>query len=82
VFCYQCEQTTKGTYSDQFFSYEVAGLEGVTKIENNDFTPIIEKALHLPSANIDSDQKLVTGYHHETVIGLAPEIISLLAKNV
>jgi hydroxylamine reductase len=36
--------------------------------------------LQLPSANIDSDQKLVTGYHHETVIGLAPEIISAVQE--
>lgn len=71
-----CVMPIKGTYSDRFFSYEVAGLEGVTKIEHNDFTPIIEKALQLPAAHIDSDQKLVTGYHHETVIGLAPELIS------
>jgi hydroxylamine reductase len=75
-----CVMPIKGTYSDRFFSYEVAGLEGVTKIENNDFTPLIEKALQLPSAHIESDQTLVTGYHHETVIGLAPEIISAVKE--
>ncbi|MFB6364173.1 hydroxylamine reductase [Paenibacillus elgii] len=70
-----CVMPIKGTYADRFFSYDIAGLEGVTKIVNDDFTPLIEKALALPEARIESDQTLMTGYHHETVIGLAPEII-------
>ena len=57
------------------FSYDVAGLENVQKIVNDDFIPLIEKALSLPEANIESEETLITGYHHETVIGLAPEII-------
>ncbi|MEF3310545.1 hydroxylamine reductase [Paenibacillus sp. GYB004] len=70
-----CVMPIKGTYADRFFSYEVAGLENVTKIVGDDFSPLIERALELPEANIDSEQVLTTGYHHETVIGLAPEII-------
>jgi len=70
-----CVMPIKGTYADRFFSYEVAGLENVTKIIGEDFSPLIQRALELPEANIDSEQVLTTGYHHETVIGLAPEII-------
>ncbi|RXT15235.1 hydroxylamine reductase [Ammoniphilus sp. CFH 90114] len=70
-----CVMPIKGTYADRFFSYEVAGLEGVAKIQGEDFSPLIEKALSLPDANMESDQTLTTGYHHETVLGLAPEII-------
>ncbi|MBN3524638.1 hydroxylamine reductase [Paenibacillus apiarius] len=70
-----CVMPIKGTYADRFFSYEVAGLEGVAKIVNDDFTPLIERALALPAADVDSGQTLTTGYHHETVLGLAPEII-------
>ncbi|WP_019535502.1 hydroxylamine reductase [Paenibacillus ginsengihumi] len=70
-----CVMPIKGTYADRFFSYDIAGLEGVTKIIGDDFTPLIEKALSLPPANMESEQVLTTGYHHETVIGLAPEII-------
>jgi len=70
-----CVMPIKGTYADRFFSYEVAGLENVTKIAGEDFSPLIERALELPEANIGSEQVLTTGYHHETVIGLAPEII-------
>lgn len=70
-----CLMPIKGTYSDRMFSYDVAGLEGVQKIENDDFTPLIEKALSLPSADIKSEKTLTTGFHHDTVLGIAPEII-------
>jgi hydroxylamine reductase len=66
---------TTGTYGDRIFTYDVTGLKNVPKIENNDFTPIIEKALSLPKAHIESDKTLITGFHHETVLSLAPEII-------
>ena len=65
-----CVMPIKGTYADRFFSYEVAGLEGVTKIEGENFAPLIERALSLPVANVQSEQVLTTGYHHETVIDL------------
>lgn len=70
-----CVMPIKGTYADRMFSYEVAGLENVQKIENNDFSSLIEKALELPEANVESDDTLLTGFHHETVLGLAPEVI-------
>ncbi|MFX3630023.1 MAG: hydroxylamine reductase [Ectobacillus sp.] len=75
-----CVMPIKGSYADRFFSYDVAGLEGVRKIENNDFTPLIEKALELPEANMESDEKLSTGFHHETVLSIAPEIIEAVQQ--
>jgi hydroxylamine reductase len=70
-----CVMPIKGTYADRFFSYEVAGLENVQKIEGNNFSPLIQRALELPEAHIESEEQLTTGFHHETVLGLAPEII-------
>ncbi|MDD3223272.1 MAG: hydroxylamine reductase [Clostridium sp.] len=66
---------TTGHYKDRFFTYGIAGLQGVSKIKNNDFSPLIEKAFERPIKNIDSDKTLVTGFHHSTVISIAPEII-------
>lgn len=71
-----CVMPIKGTYADRMFSYEVAGLENVPKILNEDFSPLIERALELPEAEIDSEETLLTGFHHETVLGLAPEVIA------
>ncbi|HWI54725.1 MAG TPA: hydroxylamine reductase [Desulfobacteria bacterium] len=70
-----CLMPIKGNYADRMWTYEVTGLEGVSKIENNDFSPLINKALSLPKANVDSKQTLTTGFHHETVLKIAPEII-------
>lgn len=70
-----CLMPIKGSYSDRFFTYGTAGLEGAAKIVNDDFSPIIEKALSLPAVNIESDKTLTTGFHHQTVLGIAPEII-------
>ncbi|MFC0471540.1 hydroxylamine reductase [Halalkalibacter kiskunsagensis] len=70
-----CVMPIKGSYSDRFFTYDIAGLEGVEKIVNDDFTPLIEKALLLPDANMESEESLTTGFHHNTVIGIAPEIV-------
>jgi hydroxylamine reductase len=75
-----CVMPIKGTYADRMFSYEVAGLENVQKIVNDDFTPLIERALELPEANIESDESLLTGFHHETVLGLAPEVIAAVKE--
>lgn len=70
-----CVMPIKGSYADRMFTYEVTGLENVRKIEGEDFTVLIERALELPEANMESDETLVTGFHHETVIGIAPEVI-------
>jgi hydroxylamine reductase len=70
-----CVMPVRGSYADRMFSYDVAGLEGVAKIENNDFTLLIDKALSLPEANIVSAKTMTTGFHHETVLGIAPQVI-------
>ncbi|MBS4026254.1 MAG: hydroxylamine reductase, partial [Clostridia bacterium] len=70
-----CVMPVKGSYADRMFSYDVAGLEGVAKIENNNFTPLIDMALSLPEANIQSVKTMTTGFHHETVLGIAPQVI-------
>ncbi|KIV75682.1 MULTISPECIES: hydroxylamine reductase [Bacillus] len=75
-----CVMPIKGSYSNRFFSYDIAGLEGVQKIENDDFTPVIQKALELPEVHMESDEQLVTGFHHNTVLSLAPEIINAVKE--
>ncbi|QGG47035.1 hydroxylamine reductase [Heliorestis convoluta] len=71
-----CVMPIKGSYADRFFTYGVTGLEGAAKIENNNFAPLIEKALSLPAASVDSSKTMLTGFHHETVLGLADKVIA------
>lgn len=71
---------TTGHYGDRFWTYGTAGLEGVPKIKKDDFSPIINRALELPAVNIESDKTVVTGYHHSTVLNIAPEIIEAVKE--
>lgn len=75
-----CVMPIRGSYADRFFSYDITGLENVTKIVDNDFAPLIEKALSLPEVSIESELTLTTGYHHKTVLGIAPEIIQAVKE--
>lgn len=70
-----CVMPVKGSYAGRMWTHGITGLEGVAKIENNDFSPVIEKALSLPKAVIPSDQTLTTGFHHQTVLKIAPDVI-------
>ncbi|MDO8281605.1 MAG: hydroxylamine reductase [Thermodesulfovibrionia bacterium] len=70
-----CVMPVRGTYGDRMFTYDVTGVENSLKIENNDFSPLIKKALSLPDADVKSDKTLTTGFHHENVLKLAPQII-------
>ena len=72
--------TSRATYGDRFWTFGVSGLEGVQKIQGMDFSPLIEKSLSLPSANIESDKVVTTGFHHQTVLGIAPEIIEAVKE--
>ncbi|MTI79407.1 MAG: hydroxylamine reductase [Firmicutes bacterium] len=65
----------KGKYGDRLFTYLVAGVEGAQKLEGKDFSKLIDKALSLPEANMDSDEKLTTGFHHQNVLPMAPMIV-------
>ena len=75
-----CLMPIKGSYASRFFTYDVTGLMDVQKIENDDFAPLISKALELPAASQTSNKTLTTGYHHQTVLAIAPEIISAVKE--
>jgi hydroxylamine reductase len=70
-----CIMPVRGTYRDKLFTYDVTGVEECPYIEGNDFAPLIDKALSLPDANVKSEKTFTTGFHHETVLKLAPQII-------
>ena len=69
---------TTQRYKDKIFTYGITGIEGVEKIKNDDFSKLIDKALSLPAAKIESDKTLLTGFHHTPILELAPKIIELV----
>lgn len=74
-----CVLLPKDEYKERMFTSGVAQLPGVQHIENNNFTPVIEKALELPELEDEPrDTILTTGFGASTVLSLAPKIKELV----
>jgi hydroxylamine reductase len=74
-----CVLLPKDEYKERMFTSGVAQLPGVQHIEDNDFTPVIEKALELPELEDEPHETvLTTGFGASTVLSLAPKIKELV----
>ncbi len=63
------------TYLDRLFTTGIAGVAGATHITGRDFSPLIKKAkslLPLPDA---PGKKIMTGFHHTAILGIADKIV-------
>ncbi|ASM34920.1 hydroxylamine reductase [Campylobacter sputorum subsp. bubulus] len=66
-------------YAHRLFGYSIAGTNGVTHIQNDDFSPLIKKALSLPEiTGFDSDEYVITGGHYKAILPMAGEILEAL----
>lgn len=66
-------------YANRLFGYSIVGTNGIEHIENNDFTPLIQKALSLPDiSGFDSDEYITTGAHYKAVLPMAGDILEAL----
>jgi hydroxylamine reductase len=66
------------TYLDRLFTVGITGIPGATHIKGRDFSPLIDKAESLPKLSDSPGKKIMTGFHHTAIIGLADKIISLV----
>jgi len=71
-----CVQTPpENSYVDRFFTTGIVGIKGAQRIDNHDYSKLIEKAKSLPSLPEVPDKKIMTGFHHTAVLGLADKIV-------
>lgn len=63
------------TYLDRLFVTGVTGVSAATHITRTDFSGLIEKAKSLPVLPEVPGKKIVTGFHHDAVLGLADKIV-------
>ncbi len=69
------------TYGDRLFGYNVTGVSGIELISDNNFTPLIDKALASPDVEgFEEETTLTTGHHYKTILTLAPAILDALEK--
>jgi len=71
-----CIQKPADSYQDNIFTTGLVGWPGVQHVENNDFSPVINKALDLPGFPDDTNGKTIMGgFARNAVMGVAGKII-------
>ncbi|MGA1869822.1 MAG: hydroxylamine reductase [bacterium] len=71
-----CIQKPKDSYKENIFTCGQVGWPGVSHIENNDFTPVIEKALSMSGFQEDKNgRSVMVGFGHNAVLSVADKII-------
>jgi len=64
------------TYLDRLFTVGITAVPGATHVQARDFSALIEKAKSLPSLSDNPGKKIMTGFHHTAILGLADKIVN------
>jgi hydroxylamine reductase len=64
------------TYLDRLFTTGISGVAGAAHVDRKDFSAVIKKALELGAIAETSGPKIMTGFHHTAILGLADKIIA------
>ncbi len=74
-----CIQKPTDTYRDNIFTAGLVGWPGVRHIADNNFTPVIDKALGLSGFTADAPGKeVMVGFGRNTVMSVAGKVIELV----
>jgi len=68
----------QNTYLDRLFTIGITGVSGSQRIEKRDFSALIKKAKSLPPLPEAPGKKIMTGFHHTAVLGIADKVIDLV----
>jgi hydroxylamine reductase len=71
-----CLMRVQDAYRDNLFTSGLVGWPGIPHIGNNDFTPVIQKALAMPGFGEDSNgASVMAGFGRNTVMSVAGTVI-------
>ncbi|MCX7913801.1 MAG: hydroxylamine reductase [Thermodesulfovibrionales bacterium] len=71
-----CLQKPLDSYKDNIFTTGVVGWPGIKHVSNDNFKPIVDKALNMEGFQEDVDGKTVmVGFARNTVLGVAEKIV-------
>ncbi|NIA20606.1 MAG: hydroxylamine reductase [Anaerolineaceae bacterium] len=70
-----CLMPPKDAYKDRLFVMGPVGFPDVARIDDFDFSAVIEKAKALPPLAEKADKTIMTGFQHHAVLGLADKIV-------
>ncbi len=66
----------ENTYLDRLFTKDITGVPGAHHITGRDFSAVIEKAKSLTPLKETPGKKIMTGFHHSAILGLADKIVA------
>ncbi|MFA5117740.1 MAG: hydroxylamine reductase [Candidatus Omnitrophota bacterium] len=64
------------TYLDRLFTVGITGIPDAVHIKGRDFSELIKKARSLPVLPEAPSKKIMTGFHHTAILGLADKIVA------
>lgn len=68
------------TYLNRLFTTGVVSVQGATHVNRRDFSMLIEKAISLPQLPEAPGKKIMTGFHHTAILGLAERIVAAVKE--
>jgi hydroxylamine reductase len=66
----------QNSYLDRLFTIGISGVAQAPHLKTRDFSELIKKAKSLPDLPEQPGKKILTGFHHSAIFGLADKIIS------
>ncbi len=66
------------SYLDRLFTIGITGVPGAKHLKNRDFKELIAKAKSLAPLPEAPGKKILTGFHHTAILGLADKIVGLV----
>jgi len=66
----------ENSYLNRLFTVGITGIPGATHINREDFGELIARAKSLPNLPDNPGKKIITGFHHTAILGLADKIIA------
>jgi len=75
IFNTNCIQRPAESYKDRLFTWGLVQWPDVKNITGMDFSAVIEKALALPGFDENPGKEILTGFGHNAVLGVAPQVI-------
>jgi len=70
-----CLMRPRDSYKDRVWTRTIVGWPGVKRLQNRDFSQVIEQALTLPPVEEKADKSILTGFHHTAVLDVADKVI-------
>jgi hydroxylamine reductase len=70
-----CVLPPSDTYADRLFTNRVTAVAGGTRLKDNNFAAVIEKAKACPPLDENKVRESTIGFHHSVILGLADKVV-------